>query len=374
MSAPKDTHAQSGGASTRASESRLLEIRREAESKGRVTSPPQGLSLPPNSVQTPGYYGVPVLKQPPWTWEIPAYLFVGGAAGAAAVIAGIGRVCDANPRLIRDAWRLAAAGGLVSPVLLTSDLGRPSRFLAMFRVFKARSPMSIGAWTLLFFSGPAAASAVLPELHRSGLPARLVGSVSHAAAALSGLALSTYTGVLLGATAIPVWAENAAILPVHFGASGLGSAVSLLELAGHELNPSLNALGIAAAITETAVGGLIEVRSKPALDPLKKGSSGHMARVGGLLSGPVPLLLRLLAGASTGKGSKTLLRVAAASTVAGSLLTRIAWVEAGKASARDPRVPLKLAVPPERTALGGKQQVATLLGGEGATPRSQEGP
>ena len=30
------------------------------------------------------YYGLPLLKPPVWTWEIPAYFFVGGAAGAAA--------------------------------------------------------------------------------------------------------------------------------------------------------------------------------------------------------------------------------------------------------------------------------------------------
>ncbi|HJT17698.1 MAG TPA: polysulfide reductase, partial [Thermoanaerobaculia bacterium] len=34
-----------------------------------------------------GYYGLPFLKEPVWTWEVPAYFFVGGAAGAAAVVA-----------------------------------------------------------------------------------------------------------------------------------------------------------------------------------------------------------------------------------------------------------------------------------------------
>ena len=27
------------------------------------------------------YYGLPVLKEPVWTWEVPAYFYVGGAAG-----------------------------------------------------------------------------------------------------------------------------------------------------------------------------------------------------------------------------------------------------------------------------------------------------
>ena len=39
-------------------------------------------------------------------------------------------------------------------------------------------------------------------------------------------------------------------------------------------------------------------------------------------------------------------RAAAVAAIAGSLLTRYAWVEAGKVSARDPRVPLQLDEPP----------------------------
>ena len=30
------------------------------------------------------YYGRPILKRPVWTWEVPAYMFLGGIAGAAA--------------------------------------------------------------------------------------------------------------------------------------------------------------------------------------------------------------------------------------------------------------------------------------------------
>ena len=44
------------------------------------------------------YYGLPLLKPPVWTWEIPAYFFVGGAAGAAAVVGAVARVAGANSR------------------------------------------------------------------------------------------------------------------------------------------------------------------------------------------------------------------------------------------------------------------------------------
>ena len=54
-------------------ERRLFEIRREAEQHGQVKAKgtrPAGAPFPQASPDT-GYYGIPLLKQPPWTWEIP---------------------------------------------------------------------------------------------------------------------------------------------------------------------------------------------------------------------------------------------------------------------------------------------------------------
>jgi formate-dependent nitrite reductase membrane component NrfD len=333
-------------------EARLLEIRREAELHGRVgdhgrgSSAVAGAPFPRASAET-GYYGTPLLKQSPWTPEIPAYFFVGGAAGAAAVIAAAGRLSGADEDLVHDARWLAAIGGAISPALLISDLGMPSRFLNMLRVFKIRSPMSVGSWTLVAFSNAAAASAFAGTLQRryrrngGGGMFRIIGSAAEAVAALTGLVLCTYTGVLIGATAVPAWNENAGTLPAHFAASGLGAAVSILELKGHESNRALNALGIAAAAAETLVGVRIESQDKRSLRPLKHGHSGGLVRLGGVLAGPLPLALRLLAGSRKPR-SKTFRCLAALSTVAGSLLTRVAWLEAGKASQKDPALVLEL--------------------------------
>src|SRR5215510_16037803 len=128
----------------------------------------------------PGYYDLPLLKPPVWTWEIPAYFFVGGAAGAAAVVASVAKAAGASPTLVRDARWIAAAGGLVSPALLVSDLGRPERFLNMLRVFKVRSPMSVGAWTLVAFSNAAGATTFANALTRTrrSLPVRIVTNAS----------------------------------------------------------------------------------------------------------------------------------------------------------------------------------------------------
>jgi Polysulphide reductase, NrfD len=291
----------------------------------------------------PTYYDLPLLKSPVWTWEIPAYFFVGGVAGSAAVVAAVARAAGADPRLASDARWLAAVGGAVSPALLVSDLGRPERFLNMLRVFKIQSPMSVGAWTLVAFSSAAGAGAfadALVRVTKRRLPVKVVGNAADVVSAATGLALSTYTGVLIGATAIPVWSRNVALLPLHFGASGLGATASMLELMGHR-EAALNRIGIATAAAETALGYAIESRCDPALDPLKRGWSGNVTRLGGVLSGPLPLALRLIGGRSVG-----IRRVAAVSTIAGSLLTRIGWLAAGRASAAQRDAPRATAQPP----------------------------
>jgi DMSO reductase anchor subunit len=228
---------------------------------------------------------------------VPAYFFVGGAAGAAAVLGAAAQLAGPkNEKLVRDARWIAAIGAALSGPLLVSDLGRPERFLNMLRVFKPQSPMSVGAWTLAVF-GAGSTAAVF-------LPGKTLRNAAAAVAAASGLVMSTYTGVLIGATTVPVWKEHVDVLPVHFGASALGSAVSLLELRGHR-SDALNALGLGASIFESL--------------PLDN------ARLAYALSGPVPLALRLF-------GKR---KAAAVSTLLGSLATRFAWVEAGRRSAKN---------------------------------------
>ena len=271
------------------------------------------------------YYRLPVLKPPVWTWEVPAYFFVGGAAGAAAVIGAVGRATGAPADLVRDARWIAAAGGVLAPPLLISDLGRPERFLNMLRVFKLQSPMSVGAWTLVAFSNAAAASAFADAVGRSNggrIAARVVADAAGVLAAATGMVLSTYTGVLLGATAIPAWSRHVRVLPMHFGASSVGAAASLLELAGHR-SRSLNYLAIGAAAVEFAVG--LSLERDPAGVPERP---DRLAQAGAMMSGPVPLAIRLIGGRSLRAR-----RVAALATLTGSILTRVGWVEAGRASA-----------------------------------------
>jgi hypothetical protein len=223
-------------------------------------------------------------------------------------------------------------------------------------VFKYQSVMSVGAWNVTLFS-MASVAAFVVELLAEGLPsfARPILTMgSSVASAATGLVMSSYTGVLIGVSSVPVWNRNLSTLPGHFAASGLNSAVAVLELMGHDKSRPLNLLGIGAAITETLEGVAVELERGPVNDPLKQGKSGLLVRAGGVLSGPVPLILRLASLFTSRSRARKLRRAAAACSIAGSVLTRYGWISAGRASTRDYRLPLEIPAK-QRTELASRQ-------------------
>src|SRR5437764_7429222 len=133
------------------------------------------------------YHGQPVIKEPVWTWEIPTYFFTGGLAGASAGLAYLSEL-RGNDVLARRAWANALVAVTASPALLTSDLGKPLRFLNMLRMIKVTSPMSLGSWTLL---ASESTTAVVMANQLTGLFPR-ASRVARPAAAILGLPLSTY--------------------------------------------------------------------------------------------------------------------------------------------------------------------------------------
>jgi formate-dependent nitrite reductase membrane component NrfD len=284
---------------------------------------------------------VPLLKSPVWTWEVPAYFFVGGASGAAALIAAIaGFRSDAASlssvssfaSIAEHARWIAATGAIIAPPLLISDLGRPARFLNMLRVFKIQSPMSVGAWTLPVFSAAAVASLAAHEVGHAPTWVALAGALAAILAALTGLVLATYTGVLIGVTAIPVWSAHVRVLPLVFGLSGLGAAVSLLELVGDRTSP-LNVMGMGVALAETCLLVWLE-RPGPInrvdRGPIRQGASGALTRSAGLLSGPIALGLRVAS-----IWMPAVRPLASVAMIVGSALTRFGWIAAGRVSAQD---------------------------------------
>ncbi len=286
----------------------------------------------------PGYHGRPLLKPPVWTWEIPVYLFAGGIAGGTAVLAwgaaltagAVEPGAAAAASLVRTALRVSFAATVLSTVLLVLDLGRPARFLHMLRVFKWRSPMSVGVWTLVAFGASVTLALLGAEALARGVgpdgAARSARALGLWLAAPFGALVATYTGVLLGATVVPAWNAHRRLLPFHFGTAGLGSAAGLLELLGHQ-GAGLWTIGLAAAAVETVAGLVQETARHGAADrALRRGRAALLLRGGLLLAGPLALALR-----PTG-----LPGAAATAFLIGAFLNRFGWIEAGRRSARDP--------------------------------------
>ena len=317
-------------------EARLDALREEAQRTGTVRDrgiPISGGPIPPAATAPVAYYGQPIVKPPVWTWQIGLYFFVGGTAGMSGVLALAGLLTGQPLAFVRAALAVAFAGAVVSPALLIADLGRPARFLNMLRVFKWRSAMSMGVWTLGAFSGFATAALLLilalPVLARPGLSPialRMAHFLVVAGTAAFGAVLATYTGVLLGATAVPVWSSHHRLLPFHFGVVALGSASAILELLGFHM-AALQGIGLTVSAVETGVGAWLELtRGDAEARVLAHGESGLLMRAAGLCTGPATLLLRAVGWTE----------VAAVCFLLGAVLSRYGWLHAGRVSARDP--------------------------------------
>jgi formate-dependent nitrite reductase membrane component NrfD len=314
------------------SEKRLEELRERAWKDGVVAG--KGVDVAGGPIpHQPGYYGQAVVKPPVWTWEVPLYFFFGGLAGMSAVIAA-GAIILHHVDLARGAMLVAAiAGAVLSPVLLIMDLGRPRLFLNMLRVFKHRSAMSMGAWILSAFGACVVPGLIALELHARQIFPGTLGQIVRLAAglfifgsAIFGTLLATYTGVLIGATAIPAWFLHRTLLPIHFGTAGLGSAAGLLELLGHRI-AALNFLGYYAAAVETALLIWLSLdKHGPADRAIHEHASGWLIRTSEFLTGPVALVLRFFG----------VVPFAAVSFMVGSLMSRFGWIAVGKVSGRDP--------------------------------------
>jgi formate-dependent nitrite reductase membrane component NrfD len=287
------------------------------------------------SFESPTYYGHPVLKQPVWIWSIPAYFYVGGLAGVGATLGAAAQLAASDSMqslVIRSRW-LGTIGGAVSSALLIHDLGRPERFLNMLRVFRVRSPMSMGSWILVGFSSASGAAAVLP--FGPALFRPLAGIFGVLAGAL-GLGLSGYTAVLISQTAVPVWQRSYRITPVLFLASGSAAAASFFDLlplnakeasAIESFGLAGKALELGAALALEANAGEVERVGRP----LKEGFSGFLWNMAKTLT-LASIVTSLLPGKSRGKRIATGILGSAASAC-----FRFGIFYAGKASARDPR-------------------------------------
>ena len=303
------------------------------------------------------YYGRQIIKTPTWkTPDVPLYLFLGGLAGASAVLAE-GAALTGNRALERATRVVAASGAGLGTVFLVHDLGRPERFLHMLRVFKVTSPLSVGSFILAPFSAlssAAAASQVTGRLPRLG---RLAGI----GAAGFGPPLVTYTAALVANTAVPAWHEAHRELPFVFAGSGAtaagGMAMVLVPRPGSAPARRMALLGAAVELTAAQ---LLKRRLGMLAEPYEQGRSGLLMRTASRMTAGAAVLSIL------GRRSRLATALCGATYVAASLTTRFGVFEAGLASARDP----KYVVVPQRERLARREAEAS----EALTAQEPEGP
>ncbi len=285
------------------------------------------------------YYGQPVIKEPVWTWEIPWYFFAGGLAGGSSALAYLSEL-RGNKTLARHAWALAVAGLAASPPLLISDLGKPSRFLNMLRLFKVTSPMSVGSWFLNFegmLATVAAANAWTGTLEG---PAAL----AKPGAAAFGLPVATYTAALISNTAVPVWHQARGTLPFLFasGAAASAGAAATMVTEPRRAAPARR-LALIGAAGEMIVSQVMEQRLGELGAPYHEGTAGKLNRLseGLTVAGGFALASRF-------GGRRAGAVAAGALLLAGAAAKRWSVFKAGFQSAGDPAY----TVGPQRERIG----------------------
>lgn len=294
------------------------------------------------------------LHIPQWEWWIVFYFFFGGIAGGAyftsTMIELVGGPED-RP-VARMGYYIAFPLAAICGILLILDLGRPERFWHMVVYSKTLlpwpkwdSPMSVGAFALLFFSFFAFLSFVdaLIETGRlpwaplrekySGTP-RLIYSVI---GALFGFFLASYTGILLATTHLPAWANNP-LLGALFLASGASTGMAAIALG---LIISRGDVGAAWAKLKRAdnVAMIIEIFMLiafvallgAAATYLLTGLAGLLLIGGTLILGLiVPLALQFRAGFWGAKGSLNTTMIVAILILVGGFIMRTVIVLGGQ--------------------------------------------
>lgn len=299
-----------------------------------------------------GYYGLPMLKRPTWRWQIAWYFYLEGVSSGAFLTASLAELFGGERMkpAVRAARRVAFLSFLPCPPLLIDDLGDPSRFHHMLRVFKPSSPMNLGAWALAAYSLPLtllAAKQAVSDLRLPKRPLRFIGQAPLRSLDVIGipfaLTMMSYPGVLLSMTSTPLWAKSR-LLGALFASNALSNGVAATRLAlalgsvrDGEASRRLEKIEIASRIGESlALAGYLITTGREAR-PLTSGRQGRRFWLGAVGAGLVaPALIQ----AFKSKGRKRSLgatMLGSALTLAGGLALKWAVVHAGRDSADDLR-------------------------------------
>jgi formate-dependent nitrite reductase membrane component NrfD len=307
-----------------------------------------------------GYYDVPVIHGPHWKWLVIGYFYFGGISGASAAIAAFSRLYGGTSgvHLARIATYVSFLSLLPCPVLLILDLGRPARFFHMLRVFRTSSPMSIGTWGLTAFGFISAAATGLQLLDdrssrrgvQTGAARRTAGTALTLLGALAGFFVAGYTGVLLAATAVPLWSKRPGLLgPLFFssamtsGAAAISAVASALEREQGDAYARLRELETMSTVAEESLLVMWIITLGPTAKPIVEGRLGALVRHGAAGAGmALPLAITAVVEGLPPRLRRPAMLVSAALTLAGGFAVRYAVVVGGRRSADDPQATFEM--------------------------------
>ncbi len=255
------------------------------------------------TTNSPGYANSPVTKAPDWHGLVAWDLLFNNLTTGLFLVAAIGEL--AAPTIFASVSKVAYPVALV--LLLTDllclvlDLGNPLRFHHMLRVFKPRSPMSVGTWCLTIYSLPLTVAAALSLLPERGMALDWVRKLAVVLGLLPALGSAVYKGVLLSTNAQPGWRDarwlggylsNSALL------LGCAELLALSVIMGQESAATIlrTALGLLVVLNVILLG-LLVVNLLPVLGQIY--TRGQLWCVGILILGVgtlIPLCLLFVGG------------------------------------------------------------------------------
>src|SRR5690348_4120744 len=156
----------------------------------------------------PGYAGRPTTKAPNWHAPVTLDLLFNNLSTGLFLVMALGEL--AAPASFRPlgpvAYPLALLFLIGDLVCLVIDLGDPSRFHHMLRVWKPSSPMSLGTWVLTAYAVPLTMLALMGIL--AGADAlRTLRLVLIVIGMVLAIGAAVYKGVLFSTTAQRGWGD-----------------------------------------------------------------------------------------------------------------------------------------------------------------------
>jgi formate-dependent nitrite reductase membrane component NrfD len=223
----------------------------------------------------------------------------------------------------------------------------------MLRAFRASSPMSMGTWGLTAFGVISSLTAGLQLLDEwssgSGSSPRggrhAAGTILAVLGALSGILVAGYTGVLLAATAVPLWSKRPALLGPLFLSSAMTSAAaaisavaSAMEREESDAQARLRAFETLSTVVEESLLLTWIIALGATGKPITEGRLGAIVHHGAAGAGmALPITLSALSHHLPRSTRRAATLCGATLTLAGVFALRYAVVVGGRQSADDPR-------------------------------------